>query len=119
VPDRKGRKRKAQRARRTAGEGILPNAENDALDRTGSATTPGAKGDASSIPALRARYAGFLVAVLTLTIGVLTLEEGLIGDYSAADAALRIGAGIALIVVALVIGVLALVPARVAGWLRR
>lgn len=120
MPERKGRKRKSQRARRISGETAPSSAEGD-MNTPERAASPPRTPQASdnSIPALRARYAGFIVAVLTLTIGILTLAQGLVGDYGVADASLRIGAGIALILVALVIGVLALIPGRIAAWLRR
>ena len=121
MPERKGRRRRPQRTRRVSGDPSEPGADK-AARASERATEPPAtvrETNENTIPALRARYLGFIVAVLTLTIGVLTLAQGLVGDYGAADAALRVGAGGALIIVALVIGVLALIPGRIAAWLRR
>jgi hypothetical protein len=115
MPERKGRKRKFARARRDDATPAAPRATERTAAPPSQPETPAE----ASIPALRARYAGFIVAVLTLMIGTLTLAQGVVGDYSAADAALRIGAGAVLILIAIVIGVLALVPGRVAAWLRR
>lgn len=117
MPERKGRKRRQVRVRgddaphRIAVQGAAVGTP-----------APPARAQTSaedSIPALRARYAGFIVAMLTLMIGILTLAQGVVGDYGVADAALRIGAGAVLIVIALVVGALALVPGRIAAWLRR
>jgi hypothetical protein len=121
MPERKGRKRRSQRARRVSGDGTAPSVEGGMriAERAASPQRKEPQASDSSIPALRARYAGFIVAVLTMTIGILTLSQGLVGNYATSDAALRIGAGIVLILVALVIGLLTLVPGRIAAWLRR
>jgi hypothetical protein len=117
MPERKGRKRKPVRVRRDDESPRI--AVQGETERTpASPARPQTEADAS-IPALRARYAGFIVAMLTLMIGTLTLAQGVVGDYGVADAALRIGAGAVLIVIALVVGALALVPGRIAAWLRR
>ena len=118
MPERKGRKRRAGRERRGSGSVATGEARETPTVRT-STSTGQAKPIGSSIPALRVRYFAFIVAVLTLFLGILTLAQGVLGDYATADAALRIGAGIILIAVALVIGVLALFPARIAARLRR
>jgi len=116
MPERKGRKRKPARVRR---DDAMPAAAPPPTERTPAPSARPQTPAEASIPALRARYAGFIVAVLTLMIGTLTLAQGIVGDYGVADAALRIGAGAALIVIALVVGALALVPGRIAAWLRR
>jgi hypothetical protein len=114
MPERKGRRRKQVRARRDDDSPRV--AVQSGPRRTPAPPQTPAE---ASIPALRARYAGFIVAMLTLMIGTLTLAQGIVGDYGVADAALRIGAGAVLIVIALVVGALALVPGRIAAWLRR
>ncbi|MDP9235839.1 MAG: hypothetical protein M3P30_00320 [Chloroflexota bacterium] len=120
MPERKGRKHKSQRTRRVSGDPPAPVSSADPRAIEGAAIPRRTQlASDSTIPALRARYAGFIVALLTLTIGILTIAQGLAGDYGVSDAALRMGAGIALIVVALIIGVLVLVPQRIAAWLRR
>lgn len=123
MPERKGRKRRPNRERRAAADfETRPHAGEAFEDGTAvpvRGETRGASSPDASIPALRVRYFAFIVAVLTLMLGVLTLAQGITGTYGTADAALRIGAGVLLLVVAMVIGVLALVPARVAAWLRR
>ena len=117
MPERKGRRRKQVRTRRDDDSPRVAVQSEPRL-ATASPARPPTETEAS-IPALRARYAGFIVAMLTLMIGILTLAQGVVGDYGVADAALRIGAGAVLNVIALVVGALALVPGRIAAWLRR
>ncbi len=121
MPERKGRKRRPSRERHSFADAASRTSADDA----GLAERPAPRNEAravaadASIPALRVRYFAFIVAVLTLMLGVLTLAQGITGTDRTADAALRIGAGVLLIVVAVVIAVLSLAPARVAAWLRR
>lgn len=116
MPEHRGRKRKPARTRRddTTPRAALPATDGVTMQPPRSQTA--AK---DSIPALRARYAGFIVAVLTLMIGTFTLAQGVVGGNGTMSAALSIGAGVLLILIALVLGVLVLAPERVAAWLRR
>lgn len=118
MPGRKGRKRKPQRARResagTPPDGAVASAGTRATSSSRNASPP-----ESTIPALRVRYAAFIVAVLTLMIGALTAAQGITGDHGTPDELALIATGVALIVLALIIGALALVPGRIAAWLRR
>ena len=122
MPERKGRKRKPQRLRRdgdssTAIDAVVASAGAHVRER--SAAQREASSPESTIPALRARYAGFIVAMLTLMIGAVTAAQGITGDHAAPDKLALIATGIALILLAGIIGALALIPARIAAWLRR
>lgn len=119
MPERKGRKRKAQRSRRADANGTAVDASAAARRRERSSPPRETSAPESTIPALRARYAGFIVAMLTLMIGALTAAQGITGDHAAPDELALIATGIALILLAGIIGALALIPARIAAWLRR
>ena len=121
MPERKGRKRKPSRARRDVSPGAPPESSviRDSTPARERITSPAVTPAESSIPALRVRYAAFIVATLTLMIGVLTTVQGLTGDHATLDRTALVATGIALVLLALVIGALALVPERIAAWLRR
>ena len=112
MPEKKGRKRRPQRERRTGGP-------------PGPAHTPAAARDAGtaapdepSLPAMRVRYAGLVLALLTGFIGILTAAQAFQGQ-SGPNFAMLLVAGVLLVALALFIGVLALAPERVRALFQR
>ncbi len=117
MPEKKGRKRH-QRARRhdagrTAARVASPQASKQPLQPTTYDRQP------SAVPPLRIRYAGFVLALLTMFIGIVTAADAFTAGRGGVNFIFRIVAGVALIVLALVIAALAVIPDRVGAFLRR
>jgi len=112
MPERRGRRRRGRDRARPRPAQALPGpatarerAAPDAAD--------------ASLPSLRLRYAAFVLAVVTLFLGIVTAVSAITGDAGGVDALARVGTGAALLVLALVIGALSLAPGRIRDWLRR
>ena len=111
MPPKKGRKRRTRDRRQgDPGEARAANT-SPAADQ---ATLP----TSSELPKLRVRMAGFVLAVVTLFVGILTAAQGVSGGMSA-NSAILIATGGLLIALAIVIGALTLVPDRVRKLLAR
>ncbi len=110
MPEKRGRKRR-QRERRHGepGESRTMAPPTPSPPPNGARPRPPASED---LPKLRVRFAGFVLALLTLFIGILTAAQGIIGGGST-GAILTFVTGAALVVLAIVIGALTLVPERV------
>jgi drug/metabolite transporter (DMT)-like permease len=113
MPERKGRKRRSRERRRPAG----PRPE--ALPSEGGARPPAPRAGRAepSRPALRVRYAGFLLGVLTMFIGALTVAQGIAS--SGANAVVLLGVGAFLVALAVVLGALSVAPDRVRALFER
>jgi hypothetical protein len=106
MPERRGRKRKPERRRthpRSPDDAPRPRAERPQPDA-------GPEPPYTTRPALRWRYAGFFLGVITLFFGVLTVAQGTAS--SGANALLLLVAGAFLVALALVLGALSVVPDR-------
>jgi hypothetical protein len=108
MPERKGRKRRMerQRTRPRDREGAppprTPQAPGEAPSREPEFTTR---------PALRWRYAGFFLGVMTMFFGVLTVAQGV--SSGGVNAGFLLVAGSFLVALAVVLGALAIAPDRV------
>ncbi len=105
MPEKKGRKRRPQRERRTGAPGPART------PAAGDASTA-APGGEPSLPAMRVRYAGLVLALLTGFIGILTAAQAFQGA-SGPNFVMLLVAGVLLVALALFIAVLALAPERV------
>ncbi|MBI5283476.1 MAG: hypothetical protein HY874_00135 [Chloroflexi bacterium] len=112
MPEKKGRKRRPQRERRTSTPpGPARTAAAPPATARPTATEP-------SLPAMRVRYAGLVLALLTGFIGILTAAQAFQGA-SGPNFLMLLVAGVLLVALALVIGVLALAPERVRALFQR
>lgn len=107
MPEKKGRKRRPQRDRRT---GAAPGSEHTPAAARDAAAPPSAADP--SLPAMRVRYAGLVLALLTMFIGILTAAQAFQGQ-SGPNFVMLLVAGVLLVALALFIAVLALAPQRV------
>ena len=109
MPPKKGRKRRPRDRRHAeAGETDVAAPEPPA------ARDEAARPTTSDLPKLRARMAGFVLAVITMFFGIVNVKVGL-GDGSVPTLVI----GLLLIVLSLVLGVLSLAPRWVRGLLTR
>lgn len=112
MPERKGRKRRPRERRPTGPRPEAPPSEDGRQ-----APPPRAERREPSRPALRVRYAGFFLGVLTMFVGVLTVAQGVAS--SGANAVLLLVIGAFLVALALALGALSLVPDRVRALFER
>jgi len=115
MPERKGRKRRPRERRRSHDQARDESAVAGNGHRP--AATPSRARSEPSRPALRVRYAGFFLGVLTMFVGVLTVAQGVVS--SGANAALLLVIGAFLVALALALGALSLVPDRVRALFER
>ncbi|HYM15953.1 MAG TPA: hypothetical protein VEZ14_10370 [Dehalococcoidia bacterium] len=105
MPERKGRKRRAERPR-THGRGREIGSRAPRPERE-----PPTAPAYTTRPALRWRYAGFLLGALTMFFAVLTVAQGV--SSSGANALFLLAVGSFLVALAVVLAALSLVPDRV------
>jgi len=108
MPERKGRKRRPREHRRHRGESAEPPERREPAP---SAPKGRAAHGEPSRPALWVRYAGLLLGVITMYLGVLTVAQGI--GSSGFNAVVLIVVGALLAALALALGALSLVPDRV------
>ncbi len=110
MPPKKGRKRRPRDRRHGEPGEPRPEAEAPSPPRreAPSRSTP------SDLPKLRVRMAGFVLAVITMLLGIVNVYVGL-NDGSGPTLVI----GILLVALSLFLGVLALVPERVRALLTR
>ena len=114
MPEKKGRKRRPRERRH--GEPAVPRTDaSPAAARNGDTPHP----ISGELPSLRVRYAGFVLGLLTLFIGIVTFADAFTGGRGGVDFVMRLAAGAALILLALIIAALTLVPERIRAFLRR
>jgi hypothetical protein len=104
MPGRRGRRRRPRERRHRDGG---PGARAGPMRQSG---RPG-PGGGPARSSLRARYAGFALAVLTMFLGVLTAAEGV--SRSLANGIVLLLVGALLVALALALGALSLIPDRV------
>jgi hypothetical protein len=75
--------------------------------------TPRRSPSDAAMPSATARATGFMIAVITAFLAVLTIADAFTSDRSQVDATLRIVAGVLLVLLAIVVGVLVLFPAQI------
>ena len=110
MPEKKGRKRRQRERRHGEPSESRTIAPPPPPRSPGSSAAP--RPASEDLPKLRVRFAGFVLALLTLFVGILTAAQGIIGGGSAASL-LTFAAGAGLVALAIVIGALTLVPERV------
>ena len=71
-----------------------------------------------SLPSKRVRYAAFVLAIITLFVGILTFATAFSAGTQDVDIVLRAVGGATLIVTAIGIGIIALFAQRVQAWFR-
>jgi hypothetical protein len=116
MPEKRGRKRKPARER-SRGGGTGAAARQDYI-------TPSERARPSAEPytaraALRWRYAGLVLALVTLMVSILTIADVFTGDYNTVNLAFRAGTGIGLGLLAIAIAAMVLIPDRLRMWLVR
>jgi hypothetical protein len=116
MPEKRGRKRKPARER-SRGAGTGAAARQDDI-------TPPERARPSVAPntaraALRWRYAGLVLAVVTAMVSILTIADVFTGDYNAVNLVFRVGTGTGLGLLAIAIVAMVLIPDRLRTWLFR
>ena len=109
MPAKRGRKRRArERHHGEPGDTGPAAAPSPIREEAPPRSTP------SDLPKLRVRMAGFVLAVITMFLGILNVVQGL--DNGSVTVLVT---GVVLIVLSIVLGVLSLVPERVRALLAR
>ena len=114
MPEKKGRKRKPARERSRGGG--APASEHDITLRAASRPAAPAQ-DARA--ALRWRYAGMVLALITAMVSILTIADVFAGGYNTVNLAFRLVTGIGLGLLAIAIAAMVLIPDRLRMWLFR
>jgi hypothetical protein len=116
MPEKKGRKRKPARERsRVGGTGAVAP-EHDITKR---APSRPAAPPQTARAALRWRYAGLVLALVTAMVSILTIADVFAGGYNTVNLAFRLVTGIGLGLLAIAIAAMVLIPDRLRMWLFR
>ena len=116
MPEKRGRKRKAVR-QRSHGDG--PGAAAPQRDITPLVESRPPAAGPNARAALRWRYAGLILALITVMIAVLTTTDALASGYGSVNLAFRLVTGAGLGVLAIAIAAMVLIPDRLRAWIFR
>lgn len=126
MPEKRGRRRQRERERERRQQRRAEHEHDERDDgEERVVTTPpprpaaGRRPVEDSLPSKRVRYAGLVLAIITIFVGILTFADAFSAGREDVDIVLRVVGGATLIVTAIGIGIIALFPAQAQAWFRR